>query len=114
MEPYSYEMVSNAFILFMDCIGLVSMIVALVIAVRTLKKPMDERNKAMQDTIREHTEKLDRDWETLQELKDEMGVIMTGQMLLIQHEVTHNHEDKLVEHQDFIQRYLINHRKNAQ
>lgn len=112
MEPYSYEMVSNAFILFMDCVGLISMVVALVIAVRTLKKPMDDRNRTIQETMKEHSEKLNRDWETLQELKDEMSVIMTGQMLLIQHEVTHNHEDKLMDHQEFIQRYLINHRRN--
>ena len=113
MEPYSYEMVSNAFILFIDCLGLISMVVGIVIAVRTLKKPMDDRNRTINETIQEHGEKLDRDWESLQQLKDDMSVLMTGQMLLIQHEVTHNHEDRLMEHQDFIQRYLINHRRDV-
>lgn len=90
---------------FLGCVGVVSLLCSLVIAFRTIKKPYDERNQ----TIKEHSEKLDRDWSALQELKNEMAILLNGQMLLLQHEITDNHKDKLQEHQDFIQRYLIEH-----
>lgn len=105
MEVYSYEMISNAFMVFLGCVGVVSLIASLIIALRAIKKPYEERNQ----TIREHSEKLDRDWATLQELKDEMAILLNGQMLLLQHEITNNHLDKLEEQHDFIQRYLIEH-----
>lgn len=108
MEPLSYEIVSNTFMTIVGFLGIVSLVASLVITFRTLKKPFDERN----ETIREHSEKLDRDWQTLQDLRDEMGILLNGQMLLLQHELTNNHKDKLQEHQDFIQRYLIEHHTN--
>lgn len=105
MEPLSYEVVSNTFMAIIGFLGIVSLVASLIITFRTLKKPFDERN----ETIREHSEKLDRDWQTLQDLRAELGIVLNGQMLLIQHELTNDHIDKLQAHQDFIQRYLIEH-----
>lgn len=109
MEPLSYEVVANTFMTIVGFLGILSLVASLIITFRTLKKPFDERN----ETIREHSEKLDRDWQTLQDLRAEMGIVLNGQMLLIQHEITNDHIDKLREHQDFIQRYLIEHHTQA-
>lgn len=108
MEPIPYEAIADFFMVGLAILGVVSLVLSIVIAWRTFKKPYDERN----ETIREHSEKLDRDWETLQELKGEVGILLNGQMLLLQHIITEDHVDKIAEHYDFIQRYLIEHHTN--
>lgn len=108
MEVFSYTQIADFFMIFLAVLGVVSLVLSLIIAWRTFRKPYDERNA----TINEHSEKLDRDWETLQELKGEMSMLLSGQMLIVQHLVTNDHIEKLIEHQDMVQRYLINHRGN--
>lgn len=106
METFTYTQVADFFVIFLAGLGVISLVLSLIIAWRTFKKPYDERNA----TIQEHSQKLDRDWETLQELKGEVGILLNGQMLLLQHIITEDHVDKIAEHYDFIQRYLIEHR----
>lgn len=106
MEPYPYEMVADFVLVAFGILGLAAMVFSLIQSWRLFRKPYVERNA----TIEEHSEKLDRDWEALQEIKGEMSMLLSGQMLIVQHIVTNDHMEKLIEHQDLVQRYLINHR----
>lgn len=105
MDIYSYEVVSNAFMVFVGFLGVVSLILSVIIAWRTFKKPYDERKHQLE----EHSEKLDRDWETMQELKADMRILIQNDIEILDHIVTGNHVEKLKQRRDFIHRYLIDH-----
>ena len=70
---------------------------------KAAKKPHDDHVKQ----VKEHEEKLLRDYETMREIQAEQRILLQNDLLVMEHIINGNHVDKLQEQRDFIHRYLI-------
>ena len=61
----------------------------------------------LEDTVKDHTNKLKKDHERLTELEDSNRVIMRALMALLSHEISGNSDEKLMASLDEIQKFLI-------
>ena len=74
---------------------------------REEKKRRDAPVNTLDDIVKEHTDKLKRDHERLNELEDSNRVIMRALMALLSHEINGNSDDALKASLDEIQTFLI-------
>lgn len=105
MSEVTFDQIVIVVLLLLAGVNAGNTVLSFVKNIKEAKKPHDDHVTK----VNEHEEKLDRDWQALQLMRDELGILLNGQMLLLQHEITGDHIEKLQEHQDFIQRYLIDH-----
>lgn len=103
MDIIEYEVVAQGFMTFLALCGVIVLLLNVATGFRNFRKPYEERL----DQLREHEEKLLNDYEEIKDLKDEVRILLQGQMLITEHIVTGNHVDKLRKHYDDTQRYLI-------
>lgn len=71
--------------------------------IKAAKKPHDDHIKQVKD----HEQKLLRDFETIKEMQAEQRILLQNDLLVMEHIINGNHVDKLQEQRDFIHRYLI-------
>lgn len=88
------------------CSGITTVIVCasnIYSKIKQAKKPHDDHVAQ----VKEHEEKLNNDYVVLEELKAEMRILLTNDILVMNHIIEGNHVDKLKEQRDFLHRYLI-------
>ena len=64
-------------------------------------------DKERDETLKKHSEALDRDNKRLRELEESNKIIMRSLLALMSHELDGNHTDALKEARDDLQKYLI-------
>lgn len=74
---------------------------------REERKRKDAPVNNLEETVKDHTAKLGRDDERLQQLEEGNRIMMRAMMALLSHDINGNSNDKLKESLDEIQRYLI-------
>jgi Tfp pilus assembly protein PilN len=77
---------------------------------RWAKKPDQNRD----DLIKEHSDKLDKDYESIQDLQgkqkkteQDMQILMQSMLALMSHAIDGNHMEELKQTRDDLQKYLI-------
>ena len=89
---------------------LIDVYIKVMSAVKTYreeKKRKDTPVNTLEDIVKDHTEKLKKDHERLNELEDSNRIIMRALMAMLSHEINGNSDDKLKDSFDEIQKYLI-------
>lgn len=89
---------------------LVDIYIKLMNAAKTRREEQERKNKPvnnLEETVKDHTEKLGRDHERLNELEDSNRIIMRALMAMLSHEINGNSDDKLRASFDEIQSFLI-------
>ena len=76
-------------------------------AYREEKKRKDAPVNTLEDTVKDHTEKLKKDHVRLTNLEDAIRVLMRSQIAQLDHEISGNSIDKLTESRSEIQQFLI-------
>lgn len=78
--------------------------------IKWAKKPdqtRDEKVKEHEETLKKHTELLERDHRRLQALEEGNNVMMRSMLALMSHSLDGNHTDELRQARDEMQDYLI-------
>ena len=71
-------------------------------------KEAQKPSETLRDTVEAHAEMLDRDNKRLHSLEEGQRLNLRAISQLIEHELTHNHEEQLKQVKDEINHYLIN------
>ena len=74
---------------------------------REEKKRKDAPVNELEETVKDHTEKLKADHERLTDLEKAMRILMRSQIAQLDHEISGNSIEKLRESRNEIQQYLI-------
>ena len=76
-------------------------------AYREEKKRKDAPVTTLEETVKDHTEKLKNDHERLNDLEESNRIVMRALMALMSHEISGNSIEKLQASFDEIQKFLI-------
>ena len=74
---------------------------------RDEKKRKDAPVNNLEETVKDHDEKLKKDHERLTRLEDAIRVLMRSQIAQLDHEISGNSVDKLRDSRNEIQQFLI-------
>lgn len=103
MQGVTFDEVGIAILLILAAINAGTAIMTFVEKIKAAKKPHDDHVA----TVQEHGQMLERDWQVLSELKAQIRILLTGHLLILDHIIQGDHIEKLQEHREFIDRYLI-------
>lgn len=103
MQGVTFDEIGIAVLLILAAINAGTAVMTFIEKFKNAKKPHDEHLAQ----VAEHDEKLDRDYKLLQEVVSRLGILLQGHLLILDHLIQGNHVDKLKEHREFIERYLI-------
>jgi len=96
-----------AFLVVLALLGAYITVMNAVKAWREEKQRKDAPVNELEETVKDHTDKLRRDNDRLKELEEGNRIMMRAMMALLSHDINGNSSDKLKESMDEIQRYLI-------
>lgn len=103
MQGVTFDQIGIAVLLILAAINAGTAIMTFVEKIKAAKKPHDEHLAQ----VAEHDEKLDRDYKMLKEVISRLEILLKGHLLILDHLIQGNHINKLKEHREFIERYLI-------
>lgn len=107
IQTLTFEQLVGAAAVILLMIGIYNTIMTAIKNAREEKKRRNQPVNTLEDTVKDHGEKLAKDHERLNNLEDGNRVIMRALMALLSHEVNGNSDDKLKASLDEIQQYLI-------
>ena len=74
---------------------------------REEKKRKDAPVNSLEETVKDHTEKLKNDHKRLTNLEEAVRILMRSQIAQLDHEITGNSIEKLKDSKNEIQQFLI-------
>lgn len=107
IQNLTFEGLIGAAAIILLLIGIYNTIMTAIKNAREEKKRRTQPVNTLEDTVKDHTEKLKKDHERLTDLEDGNRVLMRAMMALLSHEINGNSDDKLKASLDEIQQYLI-------
>lgn len=107
IQTLTFEQLVGAAAIILLMIGIYNTIMTAVKNAREEKKRRNQPVNTLEDTVKDHTEKLKKDHERLTDLEDSNRVIMRALMALLSHEISGNSDEKLKASLDEIQKFLI-------
>lgn len=103
MELSSFEVAVMVVTAFLALIAAATSVMTFWEKAKAIKKPHDDRL----EELKAHGIKLDNDYEMIKETQEELRIVLRTELLVLEHIISGNHTDRLIEQRDFIQRYLI-------
>lgn len=97
----------GAFVVLLLLVDIYIKVMTAIKTAREEKRRRDSPVTTLEDTVKDHTAKLKKDHERLNELEDSNRVIMRALMALLSHEISGNSDEKLKASLDEIQKFLI-------
>lgn len=107
MDGITFEQLRNFVIVVLVMVGAYNAIMTAYKNWRDEKKRKAQPVSTLEAVVADHSEKLKRDHERLNELEDGNRIIMRALMALLSHDINGNSDDKLKASFDEIQKYLI-------
>jgi len=107
IQTLTFEQLLVAIAVILLLIDIYNKIMTAVKNAREEKKRRSQPVNTLEDTVKDHTEKLKNDHERLNELEESNRIIMRALMALLSHEISGNSDDKLKASLEEIQKHLI-------
>ena len=107
LETLTFSQVVGGMVVILILVYIYNTVMAAVKTHREERLRKTQPVNSMEAIIREHEEKLKRDYERLNELESGNRIMMRAMMAMLSHEINGNSDDKLKLSYDEIQKYLI-------
>jgi len=107
IQTLTFEQLVGTVAVILLLVGIYNTVMTAIKNAREEKKRRSEPVNTLEDTVKDHDEKLKRDHERLTDLENSNRVMMRAMMALLSHEINGNSDDKLKASLDEIQQYLI-------
>lgn len=107
LQDLSFGTFIGAVVVLLLLIDIYIKVMTAIKTAREEKRRRDSPVTTLEDTVKDHTDKLKNDHERLNELEDSNRIIMRALMALLSHEISGNSDDKLKASLEEIQQHLI-------
>ena len=107
IQTLTFEQLVGAAAVILLMIGIYNTIMTAVKNAREERKRRNQLVNTLEDTVKDHTEKLKNDHERLTEMEKAIRILMRSQIAQLDHEISGNSVDKLRVSRDEIQKFLI-------
>jgi len=107
IQTLTFEQLVGAAAVILLMIGIYNTIMTAIKNAREEKKRRNQPVNTLEDTVKDHTEKLKNDHERLTDLEKAIRILMRSQIAQLDHEISGNSIEKLKDSRAEIQQYLI-------
>lgn len=107
IQTLTFEQLVGAAAVILLMIGIYNTIMTAIKNAREEKKRRNQPVNTLEDTVKDHTEKLKNDHERLTDLEKAIRILMRSQIAQLDHEISGNSIEKLKDSRNEIQQYLI-------
>ena len=107
MTDITFEKLVGLMVVALVLIGAYNTIMSAIKTAREEKKRKDAPVNNLEEQVKKHDERLDRDHERLNNLEEANRIQMRALMAMLHHEIDGNSTEGLKQSYDEIQRYLI-------
>ena len=107
IQDLTWQTLLGAALVFLLSIDVYLKIMSARKTYRDEKKRKDAPVNNLEETVKDHDEKLKKDHERLNQLEEAMRILMRSQIAQLDHEISGNSVDKLRDSRNEIQQFLI-------
>lgn len=107
LQDLTWQTILGAALVFLLFVDVYLKIMSARKTYRDEKKRKDAPVNNLEETVKDHDEKLKKDHERLNQLEEAMRILMRSQIAQLDHEISGNSVDKLRDSRNEIQQFLI-------
>lgn len=107
LQDLTWQTILGAALVFLLFVDVYLKIMSARKTYRDEKKRKDAPVNNLEETVKDHDEKLKKDHERLNKLEEAMRILMRSQIAQLDHEISGNSVDKLRDSRNEIQQFLI-------
>ena len=107
LQDLTWQTILGAALVFLLFVDVYLKIMSARKTYRDEKKRKDAPVNNLEETVKDHDEKLKKDYERLNRLEEAIRVLMRSQIAQLDHEISGNSVDKLRDSRNEIQQFLI-------
>ena len=107
LQDLTWQTILGAALVFLLFVDVYLKIMSARKTYRDEKKRKDAPVNNLEETVKDHDQKLKKDHERLNQLEEAMRILMRSQIAQLDHEISGNSVDKLRDSRNEIQQFLI-------